>query len=127
MLTRWCSRNSRDFGVVIGAASCPSVLYTLGYWAQKKNPAIPPLSSRTPQYEGVYPGIDLVWYGNQRKLEYDFVVAPGADPKQIQVAYEGVESVGVDAGGDLGLRAALGGGWQQEARGDQGEGGEGGG
>src|ERR1035441_6706279 len=47
MLTRWCSRNSRDFGVVIGAASCPSVLHTLGYWAQKKKPAIPPLSSRT--------------------------------------------------------------------------------
>lgn len=37
------------------------------------------------QYEHVYPGIDLVWYGSQRQLEYDFVVAPGADPKQIQV------------------------------------------
>jgi uncharacterized repeat protein (TIGR01451 family) len=60
------------------------------------------------QYEGVYPGIDLVWYGNQRRLEYDFVVAAGADPKQIQVAYEGVESLGVEAGGDLVLRTALG-------------------
>jgi uncharacterized protein (TIGR03437 family) len=60
------------------------------------------------QYEGVYPGIDLVWYGNQRRLEYDFVVAPGADPNQIQVAYEGVESLSVDAGGDLVLRTALG-------------------
>ena len=60
------------------------------------------------RYEGVYPGIDLVWYGNQRQLEYDFVVAPGADPKQIQVAYEGVESVGVEAGGELVLRTALG-------------------
>ncbi|MGA2325613.1 MAG: SBBP repeat-containing protein [Bryobacteraceae bacterium] len=60
------------------------------------------------QYEGVYPGIDLVWYGNQRQLEYDFVVAAGADPRQIQVAYEGVESVGVEAGGELVLRTALG-------------------
>lgn len=32
-------------------------------------------------YENVYPGIDLVYYGNQRQLEHDFVVAPGADPK----------------------------------------------
>ena len=34
------------------------------------------------EYDGVYPGIDLVWYGNQRQLEYDFVVAPGADPSR---------------------------------------------
>jgi uncharacterized protein (TIGR03437 family) len=60
------------------------------------------------QYEGVYPGIDLVWYGNQRRLEYDFIMAPGADPNQIQVAYEGVESLAVEAGGDLVLRTALG-------------------
>ena len=60
------------------------------------------------EYKGVYPGIDLVWYGNQRQLEYDFVVAAGADPQQIQVAYEGVESVGVEAGGELVLRTALG-------------------
>ena len=32
------------------------------------------------KYAGVYPGIDLVYYGNQRQLEYDIVVAPGADP-----------------------------------------------
>src|SRR5437764_3759849 len=38
------------------------------------------------KYEGVYPGIDLVYYGNQRQLEYDFVVAPGADPKAITLA-----------------------------------------
>ena len=38
------------------------------------------------RYEGVYPGIDLVYYGNQQYLEYDFVVAPGADPGAIRVA-----------------------------------------
>jgi len=68
------------------------------------------------QYEGVYPGIDLVWYGNQRRLEYDFVVAPGADPKQIQVAYEGVESLGVEANGELVLRTGLGEVRQQKPR-----------
>ena len=36
--------------------------------------------------QDVYPGIDLVYYGNQRQLEYDFVVAPGADPKAITLA-----------------------------------------
>src|SRR6266567_1432074 len=41
------------------------------------------------KYEGVYPGVDLVYYGNQRQLEYDFVVAPGADPKAIQLAVVG--------------------------------------
>jgi hypothetical protein len=35
---------------------------------------------RKVKYSGVYPGVDLVYYGNQRQLEYDFVVAPGADP-----------------------------------------------
>ena len=35
------------------------------------------------KYTGVYPGVDLVYYGNQRQLEYDFVVQPGADPRQI--------------------------------------------
>jgi hypothetical protein len=41
------------------------------------------------QYQNVYPGIDVVYYGtNQRQLEYDFVVAPGADPRAIRVAIE---------------------------------------
>jgi uncharacterized protein (TIGR03437 family) len=68
------------------------------------------------QYEGVYPGIDLAWYGNQRQLEYDFIVAPGGDPSQIQVAYEGVDSVGVGANGDLVLRTAMGEVRQQRPR-----------
>ena len=37
------------------------------------------------KYEGIYSGIDLVYYGNQRQLEYDFIVAPGADPHRIAV------------------------------------------
>ncbi len=35
------------------------------------------------QYKDVYPGVDLVYHGNQGQLEYDFVVAPGADPRRI--------------------------------------------
>ncbi|MBV8176508.1 MAG: hypothetical protein JO151_18360 [Verrucomicrobia bacterium] len=39
------------------------------------------------RYQAVYPGIDLVYYGNQRQLEYDLVVAPGADPSRIQLTH----------------------------------------
>jgi len=45
------------------------------------------------RYEGVYPGIDLICYGNEGKLEYDFEVAPGADPSQIAMSVEGAERV----------------------------------
>ena len=61
------------------------------------------------KYEGVYPGVDLVYYGNQRQLEYDFVVAPGADPKAIALEIETRSSklenrnpkLAVEASGDL--------------------------
>jgi hypothetical protein len=42
------------------------------------------------RYTAVYPGIDLVYYGNQQQMEYDFVVAPGADPKQIRMEVQGL-------------------------------------
>jgi hypothetical protein len=58
------------------------------------------------QYQNVYPGIDLVYYGNQRQLEYDFVVAPGADPKKIVLGFKGADKLKIDAGGDLVLRMA---------------------
>src|SRR2546425_11337089 len=63
------------------------------------------------KYKGVYPGVDLVYYGNQRQLEYDFVVAPGADPKAIALAIENRNSKiearqsKIDANGDLVVRA----------------------
>jgi hypothetical protein len=41
------------------------------------------------RYQSVYPGIDLVYYGNQRRLEYDFVVRPGANPEAIRLALTG--------------------------------------
>ena len=53
------------------------------------------------RYEGVYSGIDVVYYGNQRRLEYDFIVAPGADPGQIELAFAGVDKVSLDANGNL--------------------------
>jgi len=43
-------------------------------------------------YESVYPGIDLAYYGNQGQLEYDFRVAPGADPNQIALHFDGAST-----------------------------------
>jgi uncharacterized protein (TIGR03437 family) len=50
------------------------------------------------RYRDLYPGIDLVFYGNPRELEYDFVVAPGADPSRIQIRFEGARKLREDAG-----------------------------
>jgi hypothetical protein len=49
----------------------------------------------------IYPGIDLVYYGTQRQLEYDFVIAPDASPSKIQIAFEGANNLHTDANGDL--------------------------
>ena len=51
---------------------------------------------RKVSYSEVYPGIDLVYYGNQRQLEYDFVVAPGSDPGAIGVSFAGASKMRLD-------------------------------
>ncbi len=56
--------------------------------------------------ESVYPGIDLVFYGQGRQLEHDFIVAPGVDPDQIHLAFEGADHVSLKANGDLSLTLA---------------------
>jgi hypothetical protein len=54
------------------------------------------------RYAEVYPGIDVIYYGNQRRLEYDFVVAPGRDARAIALEFTGAQKVEVDgATGDL--------------------------
>ncbi|MDQ3010038.1 MAG: hypothetical protein M3X11_04970, partial [Acidobacteriota bacterium] len=58
------------------------------------------------EYREVYKGIGLAYYGTQRALEYDFVVAPGADPSQITMTVEGAEKIEQDASGDLILHVA---------------------
>jgi uncharacterized repeat protein (TIGR01451 family) len=45
------------------------------------------------RYEDVYPGINLVFYGNQGHLEYDFQVAPGSDPKQAELEFDGAKQL----------------------------------
>jgi Bacterial Ig-like domain (group 3)/Beta-propeller repeat len=53
------------------------------------------------KYEGIYSGIDLVYYGNQRQLEYDFIVAPGADPHRIAFDVHGAKRIRQDGRGEL--------------------------
>ena len=50
------------------------------------------------RYENVYPGINLVFYGNQGHLEYDFQIAPGADPTQAQLEFQGAKGLSVEDG-----------------------------
>jgi len=57
------------------------------------------------RYEQIYPGIDLVYYGNQRQLEYDFVIAPGASFKQIRMAFDGAGKLKLNRRGDLILKS----------------------
>ncbi len=60
------------------------------------------------RYTGLYPGIDQVFYGKGGVLEYDFVIAPGADPSAIELAVQGAESLAVDGAGNLVLATSVG-------------------
>ena len=54
----------------------------------------------------IHPGIDAVFFGSDRQLEYELHVAAGAWPHQIAMAFDGAESVGLDASGDLVISAS---------------------
>src|ERR1039458_1961407 len=56
------------------------------------------------KYEEIYSGIDLVYYGNQRHLEYDFIMAPGADPHRIAFEVLGASRIRRNVHGDLVLK-----------------------
>ena len=56
-------------------------------------------------YRGVYPGIDVVYYGNRNQLEYDLVLRPGADPRDIRLQFRGADGVSVTTEGDLSVKS----------------------
>jgi len=60
------------------------------------------------EYREIYPGIQLVFYGRQGELEFDFVVAAGADPETIRLAFEGIENMSLDEIGNLIVNTAAG-------------------
>jgi len=53
------------------------------------------------KYKNVYPNIDVIFYGNQQQIEYDFLVAPGADSSQITLNFEGAQKLSLNENGDL--------------------------
>jgi hypothetical protein len=60
------------------------------------------------RYAGIYPGVDLIYYGNRRALEYDFVLAPGADPSRIRLKIAGADSIAMSPDGGVALKTAAG-------------------
>jgi hypothetical protein len=58
------------------------------------------------RYHAVYPGIDVVYYGNPTRLEYDFVLAPGADPRAIRLKFRGAGPLTITPEGDLAFQSA---------------------
>ncbi|MDR3699623.1 MAG: SBBP repeat-containing protein [Candidatus Sulfopaludibacter sp.] len=57
-------------------------------------------------YNGIYPGVDAVFYGNQKQLEFDLLLRPGADPQQIRLKFSGNRHLSVDADGALVVQSA---------------------
>jgi hypothetical protein len=60
------------------------------------------------KYRNLYPGIDLIYYGNQNRLEYDLVVTPGASWRSVRVAFGGAKKVEIDREGNLIVRTGSG-------------------
>jgi hypothetical protein len=58
------------------------------------------------QLTGLYPGIDLVYHGAQKQVEFDYVVAPHVDPSAVRVGISGPSIVGLDAAGQLSISSS---------------------
>ncbi len=94
---------------LLGASSSPQVTgqdelpgkvnYFIGDDPAKWRRNVP--TYRRAYLKDVYPGIDIVYYGQQRELEYDFVVTAGANPKLIRFSVEGADQIRLDKSGKL--------------------------
>jgi len=101
--TRHATVHLKPIGVdpaarIVGDGELPGVV---NYFRQGSSTAISAPTYRAVRYADVYPGVDLVYYGGPRGLEYDFVVAPGVDPDRIGLGIDGAERVEVDGEGAL--------------------------
>ncbi len=84
--------------VAEGAQEC-KVNYFIGNDPGKWKTNIPTYQSVV--YKDIYKGIDMKFYGNNRQMEYDIIVKPGASPSRVQLAYDGVADVQVNDNGEL--------------------------
>jgi Beta-propeller repeat/HYDIN/CFA65/VesB-like, Ig-like domain len=92
---------ARGFDPLAGKAN-----YFLGNDPKKWRTQVPTYARV--RYEKIYPGVDLDYYGNQRQLECDFVVSPGADPKRIELFFAGAGRLALDREGNLILQTGAG-------------------
>jgi uncharacterized repeat protein (TIGR01451 family) len=89
---------------VVGNDPLPGVSnYFIGNDSRKWHRNVPQFARV--RYQNVYPGIDLVYYGNQGQLEYDFEVGPGVDSKQVNLRFRGSDKLRIDGRGNLILAA----------------------
>jgi len=85
---------------IVGAKPLPGKTnYFIGNDPKKWHTDIP--SYEAVRYQGIYPGVDLLFYGRQQRLEYDFVVAPGADPQAIALSISGARKLEINAQGNV--------------------------
>ncbi len=87
---------------VTGEAELPGKInYFIGNNPKKWHTGVPTFSRV--RLKQVYSGVDLVYYGNQKQLEYDFIVRPGADASKVRLNFEGAKHIRVDEAGNLRL------------------------
>ena len=92
--------NANSGPAVTGAEPLPGrTNYLIGNDPSKWHQNVPQFARV--RYTGVYPGIDLVYYGKQGRLEYDFEVAPSADPSKVALRFEGADDLSLGPGGEL--------------------------
>ena len=90
--------------VVSGANQLPgSSNYMVGADRERWRTDVP--SFAQVHYKSVYPGVDMVYRGNQTELQYDLIVAPGSDPGQIAIGFRGSERLSINEAGELLIHA----------------------
>jgi hypothetical protein len=96
-------QDSKAGGSLEGAARLP---VNTNYFKGKNYASIP--GFRRLRRSAAYPGIDVVYYGNGRQLEYDFEIAPGADPSRIRMRFDGADAVRLNERGEIVLTLGAG-------------------
>src|SRR5689334_12469185 len=100
-------KNNDRRAIVIGEDRAETTSrYYVGNDPRHWQPGVPNFSRV--RYCNMYAGIDVAYRGNAGQLEYDFIVAPGANPHDIDLAFDGVDSIEIDPAGDLVLHTAAG-------------------
>lgn len=92
----------KDLDVSAEEPQAGKVNYLIGKDPARWRTGIP--TFRSVVYRDAYPGVDLRFYGNERRLEYDILVKPAGDPSLVRFQYGGAKSLEVEASGDLSVR-----------------------